>query len=1099
MRASGGRCRPSRLAAGLLLWLLAAVCAGVSLPAEAQVAVTAVSDTVYHADGSAAAGMVLISWPGFATSTGQTVAKGSTSVTLGAGGSFSVSLAPNVGATPAGTYYTAVYHLDDGTVSREYWTVPVSSSAVKLTAVRTSVLPTSVAMQTVTKQYVDQAISRAVLTGAAPADASPYVEKAGDTMTGPLTLPGDPLSGLQATTKNYVDAGTAGVQAGLGQKVSTIPQASQTVMQPTGTQLQTSRLNGQLFAKEYLSQGGNDGIANAFASSDCAAGCSVVADQTYPGSDVFSFRADKTRLTDERGGVQVDTSLNPLNGGPVQGVTSYMTTPAYLLYGAHAVANTTTEVALAGGNNLFPEDLGAAFPYFKTTYAAQSFLGLNYTPGQHVLTGFQQKCYGVGDCLIGGQFITSSGGTRDNADEGAHPFDISVAEDTAVFQGTCATGCSTGSTQIVVTATSGAGTQGEGRFVINKALSKTIATGAITGGSVGTLHATAQFSGTSFPVSTLFRTASLAVPQSTRMAPGTVTLAIATSGVPGGYSTNTASAPAASGIACLANTQGASDYFETAPYTVVDGSHIQFTLTKPHSMATTIAIGGLCGYGIEQTVDTVNGIRQVFPVIASTSPTSLFYSSLMSTNLGQSLQTSAYTNLSSAITSMQRAGNVVTVNLATNLPGDVNGLQVTVSGAADASFNGRFTATTNAANQFTFSQTGANASTTGGTAAVLTGDFVLYPMVEVVGVVNASTTQVDGTLKLAPNNVAWAAGDPVEEPHFYAQRISGDTTYLTQYMPRGSKALGAGIVFNGTTGLGVTGWTVQNNAPASQYYGNGGTHVAPTVGMSVKGPWLSSLDLQAGDQNGIVMRCNSHGCNRWNSAYNLFTLQSNGSQYDTVNYVPSTSTMTFNLNGAQYTMSPTALSAGTINATTLNVARINGLQAATSASIGGVTLGPAATASVLANVASSGSAADLTGLAPSATVDTTNASNITSGTLDAARLPAGYGVCASNVAYSATPTFAVTCANATFHVPLNGNVTSENFTGLAAGQHITLIFQVGATAGYTVGWSANVHGGFLTSSTSGAAGYTLAGKYLVQQLVVDTDGTTLLNPGAINE
>jgi hypothetical protein len=249
------------------------------------------------------------------------------------------------------------------------------------------------------------------------------------------------------------------------------------------------------------------------------------------------------------------------------------------------------------------------------------------------------------------------------------------------------------------------------------------------------------------------------------------------------------------------------------------------------------------------------------------------------------------------------------------------------------------------------------------------------------------------------------------------------------------------------------------------------------------------------------MRCNSHGCNRWNSAYNLFALQSNGSRYDTVNYTPSTSTMTFNMNGALYTMSPTSLSAGTINATTLNVTRINGMQAATSGSIGGVTLGSAATASVLANVATSGSAADLAGLAPSATVDTTNASNITSGTLDPARLPAGYssGVCASNVPYSATPAFAVTCANATFHVPLNGNITSASFTGLAAGERITLIFQVGATSGYTVGWSASVHGGFLTSSTSGAAGYTLAGKYFVQQLVVDTDGTTLLNPGAINE
>ncbi|WP_074653814.1 hypothetical protein [Terriglobus roseus] len=1025
------------LAAGLLLWLVAALCLGVSLPAEAQVATTSVSDTVFHANGTAAAGTVLISWPAFTSASGRTISRGSTSVTLGAGGRFTVSLTSNAGATPAGTYYTAVYHLDDGTVSREFWTVPVSAVSVTLAAVRTSVLPSSVTMQTVTKQPVDQATA----------------------------------------------------------------QATQTVLQPAGTKLQTNFLNGQLYAKEYLSQAGNDGITNALTSGDCAAGCNVVADRTYPGNEAFSFHAGKTLLTDQRGGNNAVTVFNPWKGGPSQSLVSYVSTPANLLPTAHATASSVTQVALAGGNNLFPQDLGATFPYFKTTYTAEDIRGLNYTPGQHVLTGLMQHCYGVGDCLLGGQFIYSSGGNRDNADEGAHPYDISVSEDTAVFQGTCTTGCSTGSTQVTVTATSGAATQGEGRYLIDTAPSKTIATGAITGGSIAGVHASAQFAGTSFPVSTLFRTASLAVPQKTIMAPGTVTLAIATSDVPNGFSTNTASAPATSGIACIANSQGAGDYFETAPYTIVDGSHIQFTLYKPHTLGATVAIGGLCGYGVEQTVDTVNGIREVFPVIASTSPTSLYYSSLLSTVLGMSLQTSAYSNLSSRITTMQRAGNVVTVNLASDLSGDVNGLQVTISGATDASFNGTFPVTTNSANQFTFSQTGADATTAGGTAGVLTGSFVLYPMVEVRSVLNTSTNQVDGTMTLAPNNVAWSAGDPVEEPHFYSQRVRADTTYVTQYMPRGSSAMSAGISYNGTTSLGITGWQVYNNSPASQYYGNGGTHVPPTAGMAVKGPWISSMDLQAGDQTGILMRCNSHGCNRWNSAYNLFALQSNGPRYDTVNYTPSTSTMTFNMNGALYTLSPTALSAGTINATTLNVARINGMQAATSGSIGGVTLGPAATASVLSNVATSGSAADLTGLAASATVDTTNASNITRGTLDPARLPPGYssGVCATNLPYSATPVFAVTCANATFHVPLNGNITSESFTGLAAGEHITLIFQVGATPGYTVSWSANVHGGFLTSSTSGAAGYTLAGKYLVQQLVVDTDGITLLNPGAINE
>ena len=86
-----------------------------------------------------------------------------------------------------GSYYTVIYHLSDGTVTREYWVVPAQVGAAQVSAIRSSVLPTSVAMQTVSKAYVDTAITAAV-TGH-PLDAStPLVLKAGDAMSGPLTL-----------------------------------------------------------------------------------------------------------------------------------------------------------------------------------------------------------------------------------------------------------------------------------------------------------------------------------------------------------------------------------------------------------------------------------------------------------------------------------------------------------------------------------------------------------------------------------------------------------------------------------------------------------------------------------------------------------------------------------------------------------------------------------------------------------------------------------------------------------------------------------------------------------------------------------------------
>ncbi len=194
-------------------WLVLGVGAWRPVAGQAGGGTTAVTDTLRLAGGAVAQGMVLLEWPSFVTASGVTVPKGSTSVALGAGGALSVALGPNAGATPAGTFYTAVFHLNDGTVTREYWTVPVSATAVHLSAVRAQVLPTSVAVQTVSKQYVDQAIAR---VAAGSVDTTTLVAKTGATMTGPLVLAGDPAEALQAASKSYVDtAVTTGVGAAL--------------------------------------------------------------------------------------------------------------------------------------------------------------------------------------------------------------------------------------------------------------------------------------------------------------------------------------------------------------------------------------------------------------------------------------------------------------------------------------------------------------------------------------------------------------------------------------------------------------------------------------------------------------------------------------------------------------------------------------------------------------------------------------------------------------------------------------------------------------------------------------------------------------------
>lgn len=239
---------------GRFFYWLVMVTAGLSWMVSAEVAcaqikpaTVLVGDVVYRADGTAAAGTVLISWPSFTTADAKPVAAGNLSVKLGAGGVLTVSLAPNVGGTPA-TFYTAVFQLDDGTARTEYWVVP-AQGPVTLAMVRTT-LGTGAAAQSASKQYVDGVVSgkandavvvhksgAEVIDGAknfsappsvpAPVGASDaankayvdeavasvgagaFVAKDGDAMTGPLTLSGDPVQVDQAATKRYVDNGLA--------------------------------------------------------------------------------------------------------------------------------------------------------------------------------------------------------------------------------------------------------------------------------------------------------------------------------------------------------------------------------------------------------------------------------------------------------------------------------------------------------------------------------------------------------------------------------------------------------------------------------------------------------------------------------------------------------------------------------------------------------------------------------------------------------------------------------------------------------------------------------------------------------------------------
>lgn len=229
----------------LVLWIALALPAAVLAQGPA---LTTISDTVYRADGTAATGTALISWPSFETAEGDAVAAGNQSITIGAGGGFIAQLVPNVGASPTGTFYVVIFQLDDGTVRTEYWAVSTTSPTT-IAAVRTTP-GTGLGNTAATQQYVNAAVANRALdstvvhlagaetvTGTKQFAVSPslptpsgstdaankgyvdqavanvgagaYVAISGATMTGPLTLPGPPTAPNQAADKQYVDSGLA--------------------------------------------------------------------------------------------------------------------------------------------------------------------------------------------------------------------------------------------------------------------------------------------------------------------------------------------------------------------------------------------------------------------------------------------------------------------------------------------------------------------------------------------------------------------------------------------------------------------------------------------------------------------------------------------------------------------------------------------------------------------------------------------------------------------------------------------------------------------------------------------------------------------------
>ncbi len=277
---------------GLMLGLCLLLTGRGGLAHGQAVSTTTVQGTVYLANGQTGPGTLSLSWPSFTTAGGQAVAAGSLTTAIAQDGFVSANLAPNLGSTPAGLYYTAIYQMSDGSTSTEYWVVPAAAQAT-IGQVRAQLMPAVQAVQAVNKTYVDQSIAQAI---------SSQLTAFGGDLTGPLFLSADPTQPLQAADKHYVDDTFA----------QAVPLAGGNMTGP----LQTPTVNG---VQSPATSSGQTTLQAAMSAAG-ATGAMVIP-PNYAGSDGFT-NPNGVRVTDLRtsGAQQTERSVKEF-GAVCDGVT----------------------------------------------------------------------------------------------------------------------------------------------------------------------------------------------------------------------------------------------------------------------------------------------------------------------------------------------------------------------------------------------------------------------------------------------------------------------------------------------------------------------------------------------------------------------------------------------------------------------------------------------------------------------------------------------------------------------------------------------------------------------------------------------------------
>jgi hypothetical protein len=915
--------------------------------ATAQINTTTVQGTVYRADGTAASGTLLVSWSAFTTPQNQAVAAGNLSTAIGADGFVSLNLMPNANALPAGSYYSAVYHLSDGTVNQQYWVVPASATA-SLASVEAQLEPSTEAVQPVSQAYVNSAISS--LGGS-------FLPLAGGTLTGPLTLNSDPAAASQAATKHYADQLAA----------ANLPLAGGVLTGPlTAPQINARQMEGALYADQWQSgSGSNDGIAMSL--TECAAytyACQVIAPALYAQAEAQPWGG--------AGSIDCQTCAlsGPSTGQPIAGVVDYRYGPPMWFFNSaeqyndnrHFASPTFGMNTTSWGAGLYPQSPSGLWVFNrglmggrnfsptppngdKANFNAMYVQAQKYTEVQDTGSVFEASYgYGNGD-LVGHQIYTFSyGGPNTNGDEAneAHR-DFSV-EGGAVFSATASTITTgaDGSETITTTAPTNSGTQGEGRLLIDL-------TQAYNAGYIST-YTPPNYTPSFLPE----MTCTGCTWDSTF---GDTTQTTLTAAIPQG-STNLF--PESNVVISVASTTGFSagqraciwDFdYECEKVTAVGSGTITLaTVRKPHPVSPPayITTGGLTGYGFRSVADDVvpgntlgvpvaatdfnSTISKIWPIVMNTSGNNAYLfigaNAFPGVSVAAGAQTRMYTQMGSGGTvTLTVAGGVATACAASGgtgysgqaeLYGQIqNPPQVTVTG----------TYTTPPVVTITGVSAGALSSCTAtpgsgvtvATATVVpTNSYVIYPAAKVYQVYDAANGAVDGTFYTQPFAGTVSRGDLLSEPHYFMQETKNKLAVIGTLLPsqiNGNSVQDTYItgVFQGQDHL-ATYWnqgspTLYAGFPTSNPQIPGTGQLPTPDGFLIQGPYVNDFDIdtppfgtQAGSRGAAVLNlgCGGIPCVAWTNGYNIVKALNAAGWSDTLHYTPATNAWLLTSGATQY-------------------------------------------------------------------------------------------------------------------------------------------------------------------------------------------------------